>query len=550
MDLHRTRLFLLIALFAVGVILYGEWQKEQPKSSVTKTLSALPETDIPEVNTAKWTSSSPKIENTPTKEWIRVTTDVLDVKIDPVGGDIVYAELLAYPEALHAKEGVILVDRTMINRFVPQMGLIEKHEQGPDSKQQGRAHYKSAQTAYHLGEGETLFVDLQWKGANGVLVTKRYTFKKGDYVVNVDFNIKNPTDLIWQGSAYGLLKQTVVKNGGSGFLGIQTYQGAAVHTQEKPYKKLSFSEMKKKSFHQQIEGGWAALVEHYFLCAYIPPKNTQNEYYTTVKNNDVYNIFITTPVEVGPQSSETITGQFFIGPEKAELLKQVAPGLELTIDYGFLWPISIVLLWILKGIHSFVGNWGWAIIGVTILIKLLFYKLSATSYRSMGRMRNLQPRIELLKERYGEDRQGFSVAMMELYRKEKINPLGGCLPILIQIPVFIALYYVLLESIELRQAPFIFWIQDLSAKDPYYVLPLIMGATMFLQQKMNPAPPDPMQAKIMMLMPFVFTALFVSFPAGLVLYWTVNNLLSILQQWSITRSMDGANTSPVLKQSQ
>lgn len=547
MELHRIRLFLLVALFAVGVILYGEWQKEHPPAPMLSTTeqNAAPKevADLPELHSTALSSSSP-IESAPTTEWIKVTTDVLKVKIDPVGGDIVYAELLAYPEALHSKEGVILVDRAMINRFVPHMGLIGKNEQGPDSKHRGRAHYRSAQTTYELGNQDLLHVDLLWEDHNGITVTKRYTFKKGDYAVNVDFNINNPTAAAWQGSVYGLLKQTLVKKESSGFFGIQTYQGAAVHTQDKPYKKLSFSDMKKKTFRQQIEGGWAALVEHYFLCAYIPPKNMQNEYYTDVKNNDVYNIFVTTPVDVAPQSSTTITGQFFIGPEKADLLKEVAPGLELTIDYGILWPISLVLFWLLKWIHSFVGNWGWSIIGVTIIIKLLFYKLSAASYRSMGQMRNFQPRIAALKERYGDDRQGFSVAMMELYRKEKINPLGGCLPILIQIPVFIALYYVLLESIELRQAPFIFWIQDLSAKDPYYVLPLIMGATMLLQQKMNPAPPDPMQAKMMMLMPFIFTALFVSFPSGLVLYWTVNNLLSILQQWSITRSMEAAAKAP------
>ena len=551
MELHRIRLFLLLAMFAVGIVLYGEWQKEHPPkplvSTEKNTTTELISSDLPETHATQSVVSS--TSNTSASEWIKVKTDVLEVKIDPVGGDIVYAELLAYPETLHSKEGVILVDRTMINRFVPQTGLIGKNDHGPDSKSQGRAHYRTTSTQYELGEQKNLQVDLWWEDPNGVTVIKRYNFKKGDYVVQVSYDIKNQTSQSWQGSLYGLLKQTLVKNDSGGMFGLQTYQGGAVHTPEKPYKKLSFSDMKKKPFRQQMEGGWAALVEHYFLCAYIPPQNSQNEYYTAVKNDDNYNIYITTPVNVAPNSTQTISSEFFIGPEKADLLKTVAPGLELTIDYGILWPISLVLFSLLKWIYSFIGNWGWSIIGVTIIIKLLFYKLSAASYKSMGKMRNLQPRIEALKEKYGDDRQGFSVAMMDLYKKDKINPLGGCLPILIQIPVFIALYYVLLESIELRQAPFIFWIQDLSAKDPFYVLPLIMGATMFLQQKMNPAPPDPMQAKIMMLMPLIFTVLFLSFPSGLVLYWTVNNILSILQQWYITRSIGFAHVPPALKQS-
>jgi len=250
---------------------------------------------------------------------------------------------------------------------------------------------------------------------------------------------------------------------------------------------------------------------------------------------------------VAQGQQQNVSGSLYLGPEIADKLKTIAPGLELTVDYGILWPISQLLVWGLKFIHGFVGNWGVAIILLTLVVKLLFYGLSAKSYRSMGHMRRLQPRVEMLKERHGNDKQQFSTALMDLYKKEKVNPLGGCLPILIQIPVFIALYYVLLESIELRQAPFMLWIQDLSNKDPYYVLPLIMGASMFLQQKMNPAPPDPMQAKMMMMMPVVFTVLFLSFPAGLVLYWTVNNLLSISQQWFITRGIERDATMKKIK---
>lgn len=555
MDLHRTRLFILLAMFAVGVILYGEWQKEhppvQPISQFQETVSQPEITGVPDVTTESSKASS---VSTPTSEnnrsqWISVTTDVLNVKIDPVGGDITYAELLDYPQTLHSKEGEILVERGTVNRFIPESGLIGKNDNGPDSKQRGRAHYRAAQAHYQMTDSNTLQVDLVWEHPDGVAVTKQYLFKKGSYVIDVNYDIHNQTSSPWHGNLYGLLKQEYVKTGSGSMFGLQTYQGGAVRTIDKPYKKLSFADMKKKPLRQQLEGGWAALVEHYFLTAWIPQKNSKNDYYTKVDQGDIYNIIVTTPVEVSPGTRQTVSGQFYIGPEKADILKEVSPGLELTIDYGILWPISLVLFGLLKWIHSFVGNWGWSIILVTVIIKILFYKLSAASYRSMGKMRNLQPRIDSLKEKHGDDRQGFSVAMMDLYRKEKINPLGGCLPILIQIPVFIALYYVLLESIELRQAPFMFWIQDLSAKDPYYVLPLIMGATMFLQQKMNPAPPDPMQAKVMMLMPLIFTVLFLSFPSGLVLYWTVNNLLSMLQQWHITRTLSGVHTPLIAKKS-
>lgn len=538
MELQRIRLFLLLAMFAVGVVLYGEWQKEHPPVNMMVSTPAESIPDVPALSTGGELPTTAPVSTPVSSELIRVSTDVLNIEIDPIGGDIIYAELPDYPETLAvSSQGERLVDRRVLDRFVPQSGLIGKEDQGPDSKKQGRAHYQTVKTNYSMGEEDVLTVDLLWKQSDEIAVTKRYVFKKGSYAIDVAYEIKNLSAHIWQGSAYGLLKQTRPEKSSSGIFGIQTYQGGAIQTKEKPYKKLSFSDMLKKPFRQQLEGGWAALVEHYFLCAYIPEKNKQNDYYTRVDHGDIYNIVVTTPVEIAPYTTQTVSGKFFIGPEKADLLKAVAPGLELTIDYGILWPISLALLALLKWIHTFVGNWGWSIIGVTILIKILFYKLSAASYRSMGKMRNLQPRLEALKQRFGDDRQGFSVAMMDLYRKEKINPLGGCLPILIQIPVFIALYYVLLESIELRQSPFIFWIHDLSAKDPYYVLPLIMGATMLWQQKINPAPPDPMQAKIMMLMPLIFTVLFLSFPSGLVLYWTVNNILSILQQWLVMRSL-------------
>lgn len=547
MELQRSRLFLLISLFVVGFALFSAWQQEHnipEKSAVTEPgAPASPSgNDIPNlpVQTPITPSSIPV--TTSDVDLIEVNTDVLKVKIDPHGGDVVRAELIQYQQTLHSPEGVLLLDKSSKRNYTAQTGLIGKDEQGPDSHQLGRARYQTTQTQYQLDGQENLRVDLLWHNNEGIKVTKSFLFKRGNYLVDISYLVSNPTDKPWAGNFYGQLRREFAEES-KGFFGVQMYQGGAISTPNKPYKKISFKDMEKAPLREQVEGGWAAMLERYFLSAWIPAKNTNNHYYTRVDDKDVYNIGEVTPIVVEPKSEQTIGGQLYIGPEVAETLKQIAPGLNLTVDYGILWPISQLIFWLLKSIHTYVGNWGWSIILVTLIIKVLFYKLSATSYRSMGKMRQLQPRIELLKERHKDDKQQFSAALMELYRKEKMNPLGGCLPIIIQIPVFIALYYVLLESVELRHAPFMFWIQDLSSKDPYYVLPLIMGATMFIQQRMNPAPPDPIQAKIMMLMPIFFTALFLSFPAGLVLYWTVNNILSILQQWFITRSIGNEGTA-------
>jgi len=546
MELQRIRLFLLIALFAIGMSLYSAWQQEHPPAeTVVTTLPAKGESDIPSVQVVPNSAIMPIQQTTVIRQEIEVTTDVLKVKIDPLGGDIVRAELIKYPQTLDPlSSGVVFLDHSEMRNFVAQSGLIGKNELGPDSRTLGRALYEVVQTTYHLGDQSSLKVDLHWKNENGLQVIKSLIFKKGSYLIEVQYQITNATPSVWLGSFYGQIRREFVKEASSSFLmGVQMYQGGALYTPNKPFKKISFPDMQKAAYKEQIEGGWAALLERYFLCAFIPKTEAINHYYTRVDESNVYNIGETTAVEVAPHATGSIKGEFYIGPEAADVLKTISPGLNLTVDYGILWPISQVLFWLLKTINEFIGNWGWSIILVTLVIKILFYPLSSASYRSMGNMRRLQPRIELLKERHKEDKQQFSAALMELYRKEKLNPLGGCLPILIQIPVFIALYYVLLESVELRHAPFMFWIKDLSAKDPFYILPLIMGATMFLQQKMNPAPPDPMQAKVMMFMPVIFTALFLNFPSGLVLYWTANNILSMGQQWYIMRQMQQPKTA-------
>jgi YidC/Oxa1 family membrane protein insertase len=542
MELQRTRLIFMVILFVIGVLLYGAWLREHPQPTISKEEMLFEEKaragDVPSLSTGEVVPFQQE-EGRPIaqQEVISIQTDVLSLSIDLKGGDIVGAELTQYPVSLeNQEEGVKLLSQTLGHYYIAQSGLVGARNDGPDSREKGRGLYATSQKAYQLEENKDILnVDLHWKGEDGIEVTKQYRFTRGSYLVEVIYQIQNKTQMPWQGHFYGQIQKQHEKNKSNGMVGAQSYQGGALYTPDKRYKKISFSDMKKNPFKQNIEGGWVAMVERYFLCAYIPPKDTMNHFFTRVDEGNKYNLGVIQSVNVAPKASETVKGAFYIGPEITDNLKAIADGLNLTIDYGILWPISQLLFWLLKTIHQFVGNWGWSIILVTALIKAAFYKLSASSYRSMNKMRQLQPKIEALKEKYAEDKTQLSGAMMTLYREEKMNPLGGCLPILIQIPVFIALYYVLLESVELRQAPFMFWIQDLSSKDPYYILPLIMGATMFLQQKLNPPVPDPIQAKVMMLMPVIFTVLFLSFPAGLVLYWTANNILSVLQQWSMMR---------------
>ena len=326
--------------------------------------------------------------------------------------------------------------------------------------------------------------------------------------------------------------------------GSNSYTGASYSNPgQHRYKKVTFKDMSKGNLDAKATGGWIAMQQHYFLTAWVPNQDVSGRFYTRSFNGNYVIGSLSPTIELSPGQSDSVNARLYLGPEKTSLLKGIAPGLDLTVDYGWLWFISSVLFSVMKAIYSVVGNWGWSIVLVTFLIKLAFFRLSATSYKSMANMRKLQPKMQALRERYGDDKAKLSQATMELYKKEKLNPLGGCLPILVQIPVFIALYWVLIESVELRQAPFIFWIKDLATADPYHVLPLIMGVTMLIQQKLNPAPPDPMQAKVMMFLPVVFTALFWNFPSGLVLYWVVQNVLSILQQWFITRRYDDKFTN-------
>jgi len=540
MDRQNIRLFFLFSLIFVGMLLYNAWQQEvvsktplQPTTASTEVAIDLPRPLPPEQLQTSLESNSASDEivalDNKADRLVRVVTDVLDLQIDTLGGDIVYLSLPEYPKQQNQPEqGVVLLNESPELYHVIQSGLLA--ESGPDSQRLGRAHYTADVSSVSLGAKEqTLNVDLHYKTATNVKITKRFVFTRASYKVTMQYIVDNQGTKAYQASLFGRLKRKPPATNKTGMMG-------AMRTEA--YKKITFKDMNKKPFKEQIIGGWVAMVEHYFTTAWIPNATQKHYYQSESLGNDVYGVrFISPPVIVQPNETTTVQAEFYAGPEITDVLKSISPGLELSVDYGVLWWLCQPIFALLKWIYKLVGNWGVAIILTTFVIKVLFYKLSATSYRSMGNMRRIQPRIEALKERYGDNKQQFGQAMMAMYKQEKINPLGGCLPILVQIPVFIALYWVLLESVELRQAPFALWIQDLSAKDPYYVLPLLMGFSMFVQQKLNPTPPDPIQAKVMMFMPILFTFLFFQFPAGLVLYWVVNNVLSILQQWFITRKV-------------
>lgn len=470
---------------------------------------------------------------------VHVRTDVLDVTIDTKGGDIVRVALPTFYEEIdNPDEPFVLLDHTGNHTYVARSGLIG--DNGTDTSE-FRPRFNAAKSEYVLQPGEqSLDVDLTFRQDSGALITKRYTFEQGSHLVNISYIIDNQTSDVWQATVYGQIKRDSYDPVQSAGLGMKPFLGAATTTTEDNYYKLDFGDIEDESFKHQKQGGWIAMVQHYFLSAWIPSETDVNSYQMfKLKNSDIYFLqFTGEPFSVAPGSVGEKSIDFYAGPKDIRTLEEISPYLDLTVDYSFLWWIAKPLFYALDAIHSVVGNWGVAIILLTLCIKLLFFYPSAVSYRSMAKMRKIQPKMAELKERYGDDRQKFSAETMKLYRQEKVNPLAGCLPVIIQMPVFLALYWVLMESVELRHAPFFLWIQDLSVKDPYYVLPLIMGATMWIQQKLNPTPPDPMQAKVMQMMPIFFTFLFLFFPAGLVLYWVVNNTLSITQQYVITKQIE------------
>lgn len=537
--MKNFRFVLYAALVLVGMMLWNAWKMEHPDKTTaaqTTTLSQ-PTEEQPysfhqNINNQVKKLTDHTIYVVPKDRIVNVKTDLLSLQIDRLGGYIVHVDLLKYPRSLKNKTPFVLINQNPKTYYVAQSGLI-----APDGLDTHQPHlYQSAAQSYQMENGQPLLVTLTAKDKSGLLVKKVYTFKPNRYAINLTYQLKNNSSKPWVGSEFMQFTRTVTPPPVKGVFGFHSFFGAAISSPSEPYQKYTFKKLSEESINQVTKGGWIAMVQHYFLGAWVPKNDTKYRYYSRMSANELATVGIIGPkLEIQPNQTVDLSSDLYTGPKIESRLDLLSPKLWLTVDFGWLYFISIIIFKILKWINHFIGNWGWSIIILTVLIKLVFYHLSATSYKSMAGMRKLQPRIARLKEQYGDDKQGMSKAMMQLYKKEKINPLGGCLPILIQIPVFIALYYVLLESVELRQAPFILWIHDLSAKDPYYILPILMGISMYLQQKLSPAPPDATQAKMMMFLPIVMTVFFLNFPAGLVLYWLVNNIVSVLQQWYITR---------------
>jgi YidC/Oxa1 family membrane protein insertase len=553
--MDNVRLLLFFALAVVLLMIYQAWVRDygpvtaQP-AQVTETApeksgedvvpSGVPDAAPTTAGPASATPSAMVSEDGASAAGaIKVETDLLRVEISPRGGSITSVWLKDYaanPDDSDTKFRLFKPEPP--NMFVAQSGILGSEKELLPTHE---AVFTSAQSSYRLEEGnDSLEIELLWTNPTGIEVSKRYRFKKGSYLIETAQEVRNNTGSPLAARAYNQLQRTELHDPNQASF-VYTYTGGVYYSPEDKYEKVSFDNMRSQKLERQVTDGWIAMIQHYFMAAWIPPRSVAETFYTNVIGDSRYIIGgYSDPVTIDTGASHSFDNSLFVGPKLQDTLASIAPGLELAVDYGWLTILAEPIFWLLNKIHSLVGNWGWAIIILTILIKAAFFKLSETSYKSMAKMRQFTPRLQALKDRYGDDKQRLNQAMMEIYKKEKINPLGGCLPIVVQIPVFIALYWVLLESVEMRYAPFALWIQNLSAPDPYFVLPLIMGVSMFIQQKLNPAPPDPIQAKVMMSLPFVFTVFFAFFPSGLVLYWVVNNVLSIAQQWYITRNIEQA----------
>lgn len=522
----------------------GVDQVQTPVTPSGVSLEEVPEAPAFVAGDAAEASEIPKVDTAPETDGlsgrvIKIATDLVNAEIDLQGGDLTRIELKDHPVSVDTPDDpFVLMFKENSGLFVAQSGLIGTDGEYPNHN----VLYSADQETFDLAGRERMEVVLDWVSPQGIQYQKVFLFRKDSYRIETAFKVVNTGDSPWTGFVYGHLKQTEIESGGTmGILGaLPSFSGAAVYTEEEKYEKIGYDKMQDESLDLRTDSGWIAMMQHYFVVAWLPAGADSYQFYSGVSNDSEpqYRIGYKTlqPVTIQPGATAQLDAVLYAGPkEQVRLDRQGAPGLKLTVDYGWLTPIASPLFWLLQKIHSFTNNWGWAIIFLTFLVKLVFYPLSATSYKSMARMKKLQPRMATLKERYGDDKQRFQQEMMKMYKEEKVNPAGGCLPILIQIPVFIALYWVLLESVELRQADFMGWLNDLSVPDPYFVLPIVMGASMLIQHFLNPAPVDPMQKKIMLALPFVFTVFFLWFPAGLVLYWVVNNILSIAQQYYNTR---------------
>lgn len=557
MKTDWLRTSLIAGIVIVGFLLIIRWNEFQerhqtPPQEVTREEvptnnlpvpsdpipDAAPQEHVPQARSQE-TVTAPSID-APSTPQVRIRTDVLDVTVDTHGGDIVGVALPSFYANIDTPElPYVLLTQGSHRTYIARSGLIGTH--GTDSAQ-SRPTFTVEQSEYQLSPSQnTLAVDLHYQQTDDVRIIKRFAFERGSHLINISYIVDNQSSEPWQAVPYGQIQRDDYNPGKApGMFAMQPFLGAATSTLDTNYLKLDFGDLADEPFKHERPNGWVAMVQHYFLSAWIPQEGQVNQFELfKSQSSDTYFLqFTGAETAVAPGGVGELTMDFYAGPKHIRTLEEISPYLDLTVDYSFLWWIAKPLFFALEAIHGLVGNWGLAIMLLTLGIKIMFFYPSAASYRSMAKMRKLQPKLKELKERYGEDKQKFSSEMMKLYRTEKVNPLGGCLPILIQMPVFIALYWVLMESVELRHAPFILWIQDLSVRDPFYVLPLIMGASMWFQMKLNPPPADPMQAKVMQLMPIFFTFIFLFFPAGLVLYWVVNNLLGIAQQYYITKQVE------------
>ena len=570
-----ARFAILGAMFVTAYLLILAWQKDYghatPAAQQTAAVVSSHEVsaDLPNAQNATAASDLPQANVTAaqatdtsavSQALISVQTDLYQLWINPKGGDIVRIELLDHDKSKNGDQPFVLLENDSKRTYVAQSGLIGLN--GPDSSRNGRPMYEVEQSAYSLADAKSvaskdgkthqvLTVPLVFKTPEGVEVIKTFTFAQGEYPVTVQHQVINRSQQNWQGQLFGQLKRDNSDDPGQsdqGIFTLGTFLGGAWGTPEANYNKLKFANFNDEKLSLEAKNAWVAMVQHYFVSAWIPGKlkltQADGQPYTAKlesrQSADSMNIIgFTSPViNVPAGTSMEVDAQFYAGPKIQSELKDLAVGLNQTVDYGWLWPIAKLLFIGLQFFHNIVGNWGWSIILLTILVKLILWPLSSKSYRSMAKMRVIAPEMQRMKEEFGEDRMRFSQEMMALYKREQVNPLSGCLPLLLQMPIFLALYWVLMESVELRHAPWLGWIQDLSAMDPWFILPLLMGVTMFVQQMLNPQPTDPMQAKVFKIMPIIFTVFMLFFPAGLVLYWIVNNTITIIQQGFINKSVE------------
>jgi YidC/Oxa1 family membrane protein insertase len=553
MDSQRLVLFFVFTMSVF--LLYESWQRDHQQSPAATAVSASvtptptpgatpsqPVAGVPPAPSAALlqnpSPSAPPTAASGRGQIIKVETDLYRAEISTSGGDLVRLELRKHGGTLDRTKNFVLFSHSNEHVYIAQSGLIGGNLPNHQTP------YTAQATEYKLADGAT-DLEIRLEAGGGAKAAKIYRFHRNSYVIDVAHEVTNtgaaPVDAF---AYFQLVRDSKPPEGDSAM--VPTYTGAAVYTEKDKFHKVSFGDIDKGKVAYTKNGndGWIGMLQHYFLGAWLPKQGAPHEFYTRQVPQNLYAAGVIIPAgTLAPGASTTLAMPLYAGPQEQEKLAALAPGLDLAVDYGWLTVIAAPLFWVLQWIHGWTGNWGIAIIILTIFIKLAFYPLSEASYRSMAKMRVVAPKMQRLKDQFGNDRQRMQQAMMELYKTEKINPLGGCLPIVVQIPVFIALYWVLLGSVEMRQAPFALWIKDLSVADPFYILPILMGATMIIQTRLNPEPPDPVQAKVMKIMPVAFSIFFFFFPAGLVLYWLVNNILSITQQWHITRSMELATKS-------